>query len=110
MPRSLSWPSDRGAYRKKRHSNRAGRGIKAGLIRPITLFPFPEQVITKAAEQVARVLVVEMNLGQMVEDVRLAVNGRVPVSFYGRPGGALVVVEDVATADQKRCGEDNGKG
>jgi len=71
-------------------------GIKAGLIRPITLFPFPEQVITKAAEQVARVLVVEMNLGQMVEDVRLAVNGRVPVSFYGRPGGALVVVEDVA--------------
>jgi 2-oxoglutarate ferredoxin oxidoreductase subunit alpha len=71
-------------------------GIKAGLIRPVTLFPFPEKVIARAAEQVKQVLVVEMNLGQMVEDVRLAVNGRVPVSFYGRPGGALVAVEDIA--------------
>ena len=73
-----------------------GEGIKVGLIRPITLFPFPEKVIARAAEQVKQVLVVEMNLGQMVEDVRLAVNGRVPVSFYGRPGGALVAVEDIA--------------
>jgi 2-oxoglutarate ferredoxin oxidoreductase subunit alpha len=71
-------------------------GIKAGLIRPVTLFPFPDKVIARAAEQVKQVLVVEMNLGQMVEDVRLAVNGRVPVSFYGRPGGALVAVEDIA--------------
>jgi len=73
-----------------------GEGIKVGLIRPITLFPFPEKVIARAAEQVKQVLVVEMNLGQMVEDVRLAVNGRAPVSFYGRPGGALVAVEDIA--------------
>jgi 2-oxoglutarate ferredoxin oxidoreductase subunit alpha len=73
-----------------------GEGIKVGLIRPITLFPFPEKVIACAAEQVKQVLVVEMNLGQMVEDVRLAVNGRAPVSFYGRPGGALVAVEDIA--------------
>lgn len=71
-------------------------GIKVGLIRPVTLFPFPDKVIARAAEQVKQVLVVEMNLGQMVEDVRLAVNGRVPVSFYGRPGGALVAVEDIA--------------
>ncbi len=70
-------------------------GIKVGLIRPITLFPFPTKVIAKAAEKVSRFLVVEMNLGQMVEDVRLAVNGRTPVSFYGRPGGALVAVEDI---------------
>ncbi|MHB8846075.1 MAG: 3-methyl-2-oxobutanoate dehydrogenase subunit VorB [Nitrospirota bacterium] len=70
-------------------------GIKVGLIRPITLFPFPDKVIVQAAEKVKRFLVVEMNLGQMVEDVRLAVNGRAPVSFYGRSGGAILVVEDV---------------
>jgi len=71
-------------------------GIKVGLIRPITLFPFPEKIIAQAAEKIEQFLVVEMNLGQMVEDVRLAVNGRAPVSFYGRPGGAIPVVEDVA--------------
>jgi 2-oxoglutarate ferredoxin oxidoreductase subunit alpha len=70
-------------------------GIKVGLIRPITLFPFPDEAIAKAAERIKRFLVVEMNLGQMVEDVRLAVNGRAPVSFYGRPGGAILVVEDI---------------
>lgn len=73
-------------------------GIKAGLIRPITLFPFPEKVIAAVARQVERFLVVEMNLGQMVEDVRLAVNGRAPVSFFGRPGGALLAVEDILNA------------
>jgi 2-oxoglutarate ferredoxin oxidoreductase subunit alpha len=71
-------------------------GLKVGLIRPITLFPFPEKVIAKAAEKVAHILVVEMNLGQMVEDVRLSVNGRTPVLFYGRPGGAILAVEDIA--------------
>jgi len=76
------------------------QGIKAGLIRPITLFPFPENIIAAAAERVERFLVVEMNLGQMVEDVRLAVNGRAPVSFYGRPGGAILAVEDILTAIQ----------
>jgi len=70
-------------------------GIKAGLIRPITLFPFPEKIIAKIADRVERFLVVEMNLGQMVEDVRLAVNGKAPVSFYGRPGGAILAVEDI---------------
>jgi 2-oxoglutarate/2-oxoacid ferredoxin oxidoreductase subunit alpha len=73
-------------------------GIKAGLVRPITLFPFPEKIISEIAEQVPRILVVEMNLGQMVEDVRLAVNGRAPVTFYGRPGGAILVVEDILCA------------
>jgi len=73
-------------------------GVKAGLIRPITLFPFPEKIIAKAAEKAERFLVVEMNMGQMVEDVRLAVNGRAGVSFYGRPGGAVLAVEDILTA------------
>ena len=73
-------------------------GIRAGLIRPVTLFPFPEKIIAHSAERAERFLVVEMNLGQMVEDVRLAVNGKVPVSFYGRPGGAVLAVEDILSA------------
>ena len=66
------------------------QGLKAGLIRPITLFPFPEKIIAKIAETAERFLVVEMNLGQMVEDVKLAVNGRCPVEFFGKAGGAAV--------------------
>jgi 2-oxoglutarate/2-oxoacid ferredoxin oxidoreductase subunit alpha len=73
-------------------------GLSVGLIRPITLFPFPEKIIAGAAGQVERFLVVEMNMGQMVEDVKLAVNGRAEVSFYGRPGGAILAVEDVLKA------------
>jgi 2-oxoglutarate/2-oxoacid ferredoxin oxidoreductase subunit alpha len=73
-------------------------GIKAGLARPVTLFPFPEKIISEIAAQVPRILVVEMNMGQMVEDVRLAVNGKASVSFYGRPGGAILAVEDILCA------------
>ncbi len=64
-------------------------GIKAGLIRPITLWPFPEKVISKAAETAKVFLTVEMNTGQMVDDVKLCVNGRKPVEFFGRTGGAM---------------------
>ncbi len=84
-------------------------GIRAGLIRPITLYPFPEKAIAAAAEHVKRFLVVEMNMGQMVEDVRLAVNGRAPVSFYGRPGGAILVVEDIAQRIRSAAGHETGK-
>jgi 2-oxoglutarate ferredoxin oxidoreductase subunit alpha len=73
-------------------------GIRAGLVRPITLFPFPEKVIAGIAERAKRFLVVEMNLGQMVEDVRLAVNGRASVSFFGRPGGAVLEGEEILQA------------
>ena len=62
-------------------------GVKVGLLRPITLFPFPIEAISKHADKVKSMLTVEMSAGQMVEDVRLAVNGRVPVEFYGRMGG-----------------------
>ncbi len=79
-------------------------GVKAGLIRPVTLFPFPEKVISRAAEKVRRFLVVEMNMGQMVEDVRLSVNGRAEVFFYGRPGGAVPAVEDVLSVIQDTAG------
>lgn len=70
-------------------------GVKVGLIRPITLFPFPYEAIGKAAERVKAVLAVEMSAGQMVEDVRLGVNGRRPVKFYGRTGGMVPTPREV---------------
>jgi len=70
-------------------------GLKAGLFRPITLWPFPIKALVEAARKVSRILVVELSNGQMVEDVRLAVNGKVPVEFYGRTGGNVPSVEEV---------------
>jgi len=70
-------------------------GIKAGWIRPITLWPFPTEQISKAADEFRIFLVVEMSNGQMVEDVKLAVNGKSPVLFYGRPGGGVPNVDEV---------------
>ena len=64
-------------------------GLKVGLLRPQSLFPFPSKILAELAEQVESMLVVEMNAGQMVEDVRLAVNGRIPVYFHGRMGGVI---------------------
>jgi 2-oxoglutarate/2-oxoacid ferredoxin oxidoreductase subunit alpha len=71
------------------------RGKKLGLLRPITLFPFPEEVIGKMARQVKGILTVELSSGQMVEDVKLAVNGRIPVYHYGTPGGKIFSPDDV---------------
>ena len=70
-------------------------GIKAGWIRPITLWPFPEEQISKAAEDFKIFLTVEMSCGQMVEDVKLAVAGKAPVLFYGRPGGGVPSVDEI---------------
>lgn len=66
-------------------------GIRAGLVRPITLWPFPEQIIKElsATHRVEAFVVVEMNFGQMLQDVKLAVNGKKEVYFYGRTGGML---------------------
>jgi 2-oxoglutarate ferredoxin oxidoreductase subunit alpha len=74
------------------------QGIKAGLLRPQTLWPFPTTAIRELAERVQGVLVVEMNSGQMIEDVRLAVEGRVPVGFYGRMGGIIPAPDEVVRA------------
>jgi len=63
------------------------RGIKAGMIRPVTLWPFPTDAIREAADSAERFVVVELSDGQLVQDVRLAVNGARPVAFYGRQGG-----------------------
>jgi 2-oxoglutarate/2-oxoacid ferredoxin oxidoreductase subunit alpha len=70
-------------------------GIKAGLLRPITLYPFPSAEIFELTRKVKAILTVEMNAGQMFEDVRLAVNGKVPVEFYGRMGGVIPSPEEV---------------
>lgn len=64
-------------------------GIKVGLIRPISLWPFPKEEFEKYAQTPKAFLTVELNAGQMVEDVRLAVNGKKPVHFYGRMGGMI---------------------
>ncbi|MDP7529406.1 MAG: 3-methyl-2-oxobutanoate dehydrogenase subunit VorB [Candidatus Marinimicrobia bacterium] len=71
------------------------QGIKVGLLRPQTLFPFPSDALSNYASKVQRMLVVEMNAGQMVEDVRLAVEGKVPIEFYGKMGGAIPTPEEV---------------
>ncbi|MEZ4357962.1 MAG: 3-methyl-2-oxobutanoate dehydrogenase subunit VorB [Eubacteriales bacterium] len=65
------------------------QGIKAGLIRPKTLWPFPTEPISAAADKVDAFLAVEMSMGQMVEDVKIAVNGKKPVKFYGKTGGVI---------------------
>ena len=71
------------------------QGIKVGLLRPITLFPFPTKRINELAGQVKGILSVEMSAGQMVEDVLLAVNGKVPVKHFGRMGGIVTTPEEV---------------
>lgn len=70
-------------------------GIKVGLFRPITLWPFPTNEIAAAAAKVKGILVAEINAGQMVDDVRLAVNGAVPVEHYGRLGGIVPEPEEM---------------
>ncbi len=71
-------------------------GLKVGLFRPKTLWPFPAEPLARLAEAVRHIMVFEMSTGQMVEDVRLAVEGRCPVSFYGRPGGVVSTPEEIA--------------
>jgi 2-oxoglutarate/2-oxoacid ferredoxin oxidoreductase subunit alpha len=79
-------------------------GWKVGLIRPMTLYPFPYEAIAKAAEFADFFLTVEMNAGQMVEDVRLGVNGKKPVYFYGRMGGMIPSPEEVLEKIESHVG------
>lgn len=73
-------------------------GLSLGLFRPITLWPFPEKEIKALAENKKGILVVEINAGQMVEDVRLAVNGALPVEHFGRLGGIVPEPEEIVNA------------
>lgn len=71
------------------------QGLPVGLLRPITLYPFPTKAIQALCPRVSKFAVVELSTGQMVEDVRLAVEGRRPVEFYGRAGGVVPSAEEV---------------
>ena len=71
------------------------QGIRAGLLRPITLFPFPSKQLNKLADSVRLMLTVEMSAGQMIEDVMLSVSGKVPVYHYGRMGGMIPTPDEV---------------
>ncbi|MDO8548846.1 MAG: 3-methyl-2-oxobutanoate dehydrogenase subunit VorB [Ignavibacteria bacterium] len=70
-------------------------GIKAGLLRPISLFPFPKNKINQLADKAKLLFVCEMSNGQMVDDVRLALNGKKPVKFYGRMGGVVPTTQEI---------------
>lgn len=74
------------------------KGIKAGLIRPITLWPYPEKIVAKAADHAKQFISVELSMGQMIEDVKLAVNGKAPVSLCFRSGGMIPMPEQVFAA------------
>ena len=78
--------------------NARAEGIKIGLFRPITVWPFPSKEIAEMARGKKGVLVVEINAGQMVEDVRLAINGEVPVEHFGRLGGMVPEPEEIVNA------------
>ena len=84
-------------------------GLKVGLIRPVSLWPFPYKAVKELARRARHFLVFEMNMGQMVEDVRLAVEGNGEVHFYGRPGGIVPTPLEISRVissyyHQKRLG------
>ena len=78
------------------------KGIKVGLIRPITLLPFPEKIIAEYATKVKGFLSVEFNAGQMVNDIRLAVNGKTKVEYFGRMGGIVPTPDEVEAAFEQK--------
>jgi 2-oxoglutarate ferredoxin oxidoreductase subunit alpha len=77
------------------------KGIKIGLLRPITLYPYPYKRLRELADQVEFMVSVEMSAGQMVEDVRLAVEGKVPVYIKGRMGGMITTPEEILNEVEK---------
>jgi hypothetical protein len=95
----------RSAMRKCRE-----KGIKVGLLRPITLWPFPTAALQKTVETADFYLCVEMSMGQMVDDVRLAVDGARPVDFYGRSGGMVPTVAELVARIEELAGISNSEG
>jgi 2-oxoglutarate/2-oxoacid ferredoxin oxidoreductase subunit alpha len=78
------------------------KGIKVGLLRPITLFPFPKQQLLDLSNQVKGILSVELNAGQMVEDVKLSVKHKIPVEHFGRTGGIIHTPEEILEALEQK--------
>ncbi len=83
-------------------------GIRVGLFRPISLYPFPSREIAALADRVRAIWVVELSTGQFVEDVRLAVEGRCPVRFYGRTGGVVITPAEVLREIERLVEESQG--
>jgi len=80
------------------------KGLKVGLFRPVTLYPYPSEALASVAVRAKHVLVAELSMGQMVEDVRAVIAGRVPVDFYGRVGGMVMTAEELAEQAEKLAG------
>jgi 2-oxoglutarate ferredoxin oxidoreductase subunit alpha len=78
-------------------------GLKVGLLRPITLWPFPSEKVQELAKKIKQFLVLEMNMGQMIEDVQLALEGKGEVSFYGRTGGVIPTPNEVFRVISRLC-------
>jgi 2-oxoglutarate ferredoxin oxidoreductase subunit alpha len=83
-------------------------GLQAGLFRPITLWPFPAEALRRAARDARAVLAVEMSAGQLVEDVRLAIEGAVPVFHHGRMGGMVPTPDEVVDAMRRAWATSEG--
>jgi 2-oxoglutarate ferredoxin oxidoreductase subunit alpha len=73
-------------------------GVRAGIFRPITLWPFPARQLADAAAKLRALVVVELSAGQMIDDVKLAVEGRIPVHFHGKTGGVVPTPAGVVDA------------
>ncbi|MCM8767002.1 MAG: 3-methyl-2-oxobutanoate dehydrogenase subunit beta, partial [Candidatus Omnitrophica bacterium] len=71
-------------------------GKKVGLFRPITLWPFPYKQLEKTIEKIKKIFVIEMNLGQMIDDVKITNRKNLPIYFYGRPGGGVPTPEEIS--------------
>lgn len=81
-------------------------GIKAAAFRPVTLYPFPEKELNKACKNAEKILVVEMSMGQMIDDVKLATRCRLPVEFYGRTGGVIPDPADILAKIREMAGKE----
>jgi pyruvate/2-oxoacid:ferredoxin oxidoreductase alpha subunit len=79
------------------------KGLRVGMLRPISLFPFPSERVFELAQKAKGFVVFEMSTGQMIEDVQLAVNGAVPVEFYGRCGGVVPTAEEMTEQLLQKC-------
>ena len=84
------------------------KGINVGLFRPITVKPFPCDACLAAVEPASQAICIELNLGQMLVDIKLAVGGRRPIEFYGRAGGLVPSVEDVMGELEKLIAQTKG--
>jgi 2-oxoglutarate ferredoxin oxidoreductase subunit alpha len=89
---------------KEAMSMLAEEGIKTGLIRPISLWPYPYKAFAEIPSSATSVICVELSQGQMIDDVKIGVNGKLPVSYLGRFGGAVISAEEVVNEAKKRLG------